>query len=551
MKGIVFETDKQCYLSSCISYIGEELKKLKVSQKDSLKLELLCEESILKLVRYIPDSGSITVRVRHSLSGGIIEISGRGDEIAELSDSGNISYAAKALEDDEDIDTGLLILKANGESVKYSHSDGINLIKIRIKAGGKKSMHLTLLALVSSIIVGLLFRQFVPEAFNLALCDYIFSPFRTMFINALKMVVAPVVFFSIVTCISQFASLSELGRIGAKVMGMYFFTTLLAICVGFGMFFLINPGTFGAAAGIAAGGVDSVTAAGAEVSILNTIINIVPSNLFKPFVESDTLQIIFLAVLLGFAVGMIGDYSRIIKDLFESCNELFLTVTTIIAKFIPLAVFCSMFIMITQIGTDTMMDMFGMAVTVILALLLMMCVYALLILLIGRVNPITFFRKNWPGMLTAFSLASSNAAMPTNIRICTDSLGISPKVCTFSIPLGATVNMDGVSIHLVIATMFLAKVYGVDVQGPALFSIILTIVILSLGAPGVPGSSLVCLGILLQQIGVPVEALGIIMGIDSLIDMFRTVSNTTGDMAVTLIVSSREKLLDREKFEQL
>ena len=160
----------------------------------------------------------------------------------------------------------------------------------------------------------------------------------------------------------------------------------------------------------------------ADTSLLSTIVNIVPSNLVKPFVESDTLQIIFLAVLLGIAVGMIGRYTKVLMEVFEACNELFLTVTTLISKLIPAVVFAAVFLMIIQTGTDSLMAMISMTGTEVAAMIVMMMVYGTLLLLFGRLNPITFLRKNWQGMLTSFSLSSSNAAMPNNMRICTEKL---------------------------------------------------------------------------------------------------------------------------------
>lgn len=545
MTEVKFDTGNQDYMSSCMKYIDDGFKRIKVDRKTLLKTELLCEEAILKLTEHAYQDTSLGIRIKRSFSGAAVEIRSRGDEIPELSDGGNISYAAQTLDStDNESDTGLLILKANDEAVKYSNSDGFNMIRIQVGKGERSAMYLTLISLVASIIIGLIFRQFFPEKVSITLCKYLFTPIRTMFINALKIVVGPVVFFSIVTCISQFTNLSELGKIGAKVIGLYTFTTLVAVCVGLGMFYVINPGQWGGALRNVPASVEISINTDADTSILNTIINIVPSNLLKPFVESDTLQIIFLAILLGAAVGMIGSYSKVIRDLFDACNELFLTVTTLIAKLIPLAVFSSMFIMVTNTGIDSMVAMFGMAGTDVLALLCMMLVYGILILVVGRLNPIIFFRKNFPGMINAFTLSSSNAAMPMNIQICTEKMGISPKVCNFSIPLGATINMDGVSVHLAVATMFLAKMYGVEISQSVLLSIIITIIMLSLGTPGVPGASLVCLGVLLNQVGVPIEAIGIIMGVDSLIDMCRTVSNTTGDMAATLIVARLENLLD-------
>ncbi|WP_026666297.1 dicarboxylate/amino acid:cation symporter [Butyrivibrio sp. FC2001] len=545
-----FDMKKQDYMSLCKAYLTEELSKRKVNQKALLKAELLCEEAILKVAQYAREDTTLSIRIRRSIGGTYVEIQAKGEEIPELFGDGNISYAAKTLESsEEDIDTGLLILVANEKHVKYSNNNGTNLFKITVGKSEQSTTRLTLYALAVSIVIGVIFKLFVPEFVNTGLCTYIFVPIRTMFMNALKIVVGPVVFFSIVTCISQFTNLSELGKIGVKVICMYMLTTLIAIVVGFGMFFIINPGMWGGALIGNLTTLEPTVSTGVAVSILSTIINIIPANIVRPFLESDTLQIIFLAILLGAAVGMIGSYSKIVRDLFEAFNELFLTVTTLITKLIPLVLFSSMFIMLTTTGFETMKAMFGMALTDVLALSCMMVVYGILILLIGRLNPFTFFRKNLRGMLNAFSLSSSSASMPVNIKICTDDLGISPKVCNFSIPLGATINMDGVSVHLAVASMFLAKMYGVEVPHSMALSIIITIVMLSLGTPSVTGASLVCLGILLDMIGVPMEAIGLIIGVDSLLDMFRTVSNTTGDIAVTLIVAKMEKLLDIDVYK--
>ncbi len=545
-----FDTKGTDFVSYCMRFIIDELNKLKLEKKIVLKTELLCEEAILKLSKCAPEGASIQIAIRRSITGTAIELKALGEEIEELSGGGNINYVAQAMDNmDEKMDTGFLILKANEKVVKYSHINGMNLIRIKVAKSEQSAVALTLLSLVVSTIIAILFRKFLPGAVSVSLCNYVFIPIRTMFINALKMVVGPVVFFSIVTCISQFTNLSELGKIGAKIFAFYTFTTFVAVGVGFGMFYLLQPGKWGNALLNSPASTDIAINTDADTSIINVIVNIIPANLLEPFVKSNTLQIIFLAILLGIAVGMIGSYSKLIKNIFEACNELFITVTAMIAKFIPLAVFCSMFIMITNAGMDSMMEMLEMMSTDILALLVMMVIYGILILFIGRLNPITFFRKNLPGMINAFTLASSNASMPMNIKICTEKMGISPKVCNFSIPLGATVNMDGVSVHLAVASMFLAKMYAVEVPQSAMVSIVITIVLLSLGTPGVSGASLVCLGVLLNQMGVPIEAIGLIMGVDAIIDMCRTVSNTTGDMAVTLIVARLEKLLDIDVYK--
>lgn len=549
MKKKQFDAGNNSFFDECNKLIMSSVGEYLSDGKEKGKIELLCEEILVCLRDNALGDKKVSIKIKRSFSGRVIEFEAPGSKI-DAFEGGNIDTAIRLMDETSEEAIRSLLLKAYGENLKYVHKDGLNRVMLHIKKKSLGSTGITLLSMGAAILLGILFKSFVPSAVNDVLCHYIFMPFRTMFINALKIVVGPVVFFSIVTCISQFTNLSELGKIGLKVMGLYFMTTILAVIIGASAFNVFNPGEWGMALHGSINTVDVSVNTEADTSLLSTIVNIVPSNLVKPFVESDTLQIIFLAVLLGIAVGMIGRYTKVLMEVFEACNELFLTVTTLISKLIPAVVFAAVFLMIIQTGTDSLMAMISMTGTEVAAMIVMMLVYGTLLLLFGRLNPITFFRKNWQGMLTSFSLSSSNAAMPNNMRICTEKLGISPMVCNFSIPLGATVNMDGTSIHLTIASLFLAKVCGVSVPESAFFSIAFTIVMLSLGTPGVPGAALVCLSVLLNQIGVPIEAIGIIMGVDSLLDMFRTVSNTTGDMAVTTIVAKSEKLIDLDTYNR-
>ena len=283
-------------------------------------------------------------------------------------------------------------------------------------------------------------------------------------------------------------------------------------------------------------------------SLLNTIVNIVPDNVVKPFENSDTLQIIFLAVLFGIAIGMVGEYSMPLQNGVEALNSLFLKVTSLIVRFMPAGIFCSIALMVIKLELDSAVSILQMAGTHVLCIFSILVVYGLLLLVVGRLNPLTFYKKNREGMITSFMLSSSSAAMPINLRTCTEKLGVSPKVASFSIPLGATVNMDGTSIILTVGSIFLAKAYGVEVSGGMLLTMLVTIVLLALGAPGVPGSGIVCFGIVLSGLGVPIEIVGLILGIYPFIDMLNTVSNITGDVAVTTIVAKSEGLLDLKKY---
>ncbi len=525
-----------------MDYLQETLKSLRLKPKAVNRILLAAEESLVKLSSHTDAGALLQIAVIRRLGTISIRLSSSGEsfDLAE-----NSSFGIPLEIEDVDYDTEMairnLVLRSFQDNLKYKHKNHRNTIVITAKKSEKKALWMTLGALVLAIALGFLLKFAFPEFLTQGMDTYCFTPVKTMFLNALKMVVGPVVFFSIVSCISNFSNLAEFGKIGAKVMGMYLFTTFIAIGVGLGIFFLFQPGSPSM--------LDSAQAAAASVettsvSMLDTVINIVPDNFVLPFLNADMLQIIFIALLCGIAVGMIGDYSKPLKDFFEACNTLFLKITTLIIKFVPLAVFCSVISLILQTGTDTLLSLLGLMGTVIAGMACMIAVYCLLILVIARVNPLIFLRKYAPAMLTTFSLSSSSAAMPVNMQTCRDQLGISSKVCSFSIPLGATVNMDGSCIYLAVAALFLAKIYGVSLSGSEMFSLVFSILILSIGAPGVPGSAFICLSVLLVQIGVPVEAVGLLMGIDPILSMFRATSNTTGDAAVSLAVAKTEGLLD-------
>jgi Na+/H+-dicarboxylate symporter len=204
--------------------------------------------------------------------------------------------------------------------------------------------------------------------------------------------------------------------------------------------------------------------------------------------------------------------------------------------------------MIKELEMDTLSSLLGLIFTTIASFMIMLCIYGLILLIIGRLNPITFYKNIREGMLTSFTLSSSNAAMPINMRICTEKLGISPRVSNFSIPLGATVNMDGGCITLSVMSLFLAKMNGVTVDPSTIAPLAITIILLSLGAPGVPGAIIVCTGVVLNQLNCPIESINFVLAVLAFNDMFSTMTNTTGDMAVTTVVAKTEKLLDKDKY---
>ena len=537
-------------VGQAVDYTREFLEANKIHGKEFTRASLTAEEAIAALVEHAEEGSMIRVFLRSYHGNVMVDISSEGSEF-------DLTKSMDQLPDTDEDETGAstqealrgILLNAFTNGLKYQHKSGVNRIRMKAVKSRHSFLLWTLGALLLAIVAGLLLEGFTSKSFQTGLDSNVLTPVKTMYLNALKMCVAPVVFFSIITCVMQFSDLRELGRIGGKVCSMYLLTTVIAVGVGLGMYFLLQPGDTGLAAGQIADAT-SITSQKMDVSILGTITGIIPSNFVQPFVDSNMLQLIFLAIIAGVAVGMIGKHSRILCDILAACNELFLKITTIIISFMPVAVLCSICSMMLNLGAQKLLSLLGMLGTFILGLVCMMTIYCLLLGVIGRLNPVPFLKKYTGTMLQVFSMASSNASIPLNMEVCEKKLGISPRVYSLSIPLGATVNMDGSCIYMAVFSLALAKAYGVEITGAAILSLVLSIIVLSVGAPGIPGAGLICLSVVLVQIGVPVEAIGIVMGIDAFVGMFRAMSNSLGDVIVTTIVAKSEGLMDTEVYRR-
>ena len=530
------------FMSDVMTFISKSLKDMSVDKKLIQKAELISEEIIADLLKHAPANTDLNIQVKRSFGEASVNLSMKGEEFSPYSD-----------EDDLNEDSGIgairsVLLRSFGENFKYSNKNHVNNVRIVAGQSEKKMNNSAIYALFLGLVFGFIAKFLFPESVNTALCSYILEPIKTIFMNAIRIIIAPVVFFSIVSCFSQFTNLSEVGKIGSRVISMYLLTTVIAVILGISIFYIVQPGEFGFAlsSGTSTQTVNVDTSV--DTSIMSTLLNIVPSNFLTPFLESDTLQLIFLAMLCGIAVGMVGKYSSMLKELFDALNTLFLTITTLITRFIPLAAFVSISLLVIRLGGNSLLSILSVTLTHTGAILCMMCIYGILILIIGRLNPLKFFKNDKEGIFTSLTLSSSSAAMPTNMRVCTEKLGVSPKVANFSIPLGATINMDGVCIYLTVIGLFLAKAYGITIDLPSLISLTFTIIMLSLGAPGVPGCAFICLSVVAESLNIPIEALSLIIAINPILDMTDTMSNTTGDMAAAVIVAKKEGLLDLEKY---
>ncbi|MBQ9571812.1 MAG: dicarboxylate/amino acid:cation symporter [Acidaminococcaceae bacterium] len=467
-----------------------------------------------------------------------LRIETRGDEYNPLQILGEWN------EDDQDY-YRTVFLKSKKEQLSYAHKNGLNIVTIKVHEAGNKQIRYTLFAMVMGILAGAVLKEMAsPEIIDM-INKNIVTSIRTMFLNSLNMMIAPVVFFSIISGLTSISNASDLGRIGGKLVGTYMCTTVIATI------FSIIIGLFMFHGGVPQMGTVTGSAQGVSVSLLDMIVKVVPENLIQPIVNRDMLQVIFVSILFGVTINMLGEKVQILKDLTETANTFCLRVITLLAQFIPLIAFLSMMALMFTVGMDSLLLLGKVLIGQFIGSLAMICVYSVVIVLMGKTTPVPFVKKIGGFVPIAISMGSSSAAMPFTMNFCTEKMGVSPRLSSFSIPLGATVNMDGGCFYFSIQAILLAKMYGIEMTPAFIWALFVTVVALSIGAPGVPGGSFVCLTSIIVSFGLPVEAASIVLGIDPLTSMFRTSINTIGDIAVTTALSKNEGMMDEEVYMRI
>lgn len=366
----------------------------------------------------------------------------------------------------------------------------------------------------------------------------------TGFINAIKMLVVPLVFISLVCGSSSMGDVKKLGRIGIKTMLFYLLTTALAISIALGIGKLINPG-FGLDMSNL---ITQETTIGESKSLTEIILGIIPTNPIQSLANGEMLQIIFFALLLGIAMSMVGKKADPVRKFFESANEICMKMVSVIMAFAPYGVFALITKTFSTVGFEAFASLLKYMVAVLLALFIQaILVYSGMIKALTGLKLKPFFKNFANVAAVTFSTASSNAALPLTIETMED-LGVDNSVASFTLPLGATINMDGTAIMQGVACIFISQIYGIELGFSSLITIILTATLASIGTAGVPGVGMITLSMVLSSVGLPIEGVGLIMGVDRLLDMTRTTVNVMGDCTCTLIVSNSENELDKEKY---
>ncbi len=415
----------------------------------------------------------------------------------------------------------------------------------------KKPMSLTVKVLIGmalGIVVGLAINLLGLNTPGSIINEYIvnglFLIVGKMFVTALKMLVVPLVIFSLITGVIGIGDIKSLGKVGGKAFALYMLTTAIAITVGI---------TLAASLGIGEGVHMTSGAAfsGKEAPALSSVlINIIPSNFINAMAQGNMLQIIFFSILVGISILMVGKKALPVVELVEIGNEIMMKMVTIVMAVAPYAVFALLAKAMANLGLGLLADLAGYVIVLIAALMLHLFVVLMSILKVfsGK-SPFMFLKKMRETQIFAFSTSSSNATIPVTLRTVTERLGVDNSVASFTVPFGATINMDGTAIMQGVATVFIANAYGVDLGMAGYLTVILMSVLASIGTAGVPGVGLIMLSMVFTQVGLPVEGIGLILGVDRLLDMIRTAVNVSGDAAVSVIVAKSEKKFDESIYD--
>lgn len=415
----------------------------------------------------------------------------------------------------------------------------------------KKKIGLTtkiFIALLAGAVVGVFMHYVIPASYvrDTIIVNGIFYVFGTGFIRLMQMLVVPLVFCSLVCGSMAIGDTKTLGKVGVKTIVFYLCTTALAVCLALSVASVINPGL-----GMEKANLEAAEVATMEpVSFADTILNIIPKNIFTSLSSGDMLPIIVFALFVGILLAKMGNKASTISNFFSQFNDLMMEMTMAVMQVAPIGVFCLIAKTFAGIGLEAFLPMLKYMISVIFALAIQcFVIYQILLFGFTRLNPLKFIKKFFPVMAFAFSTSTSNATIPMSIDTLQKKIGVSKQISSFTIPLGATINMDGTSIMQGVAVIFIAQAYGINLSPTQLATVVATATIASIGTAGVPSVGLVTLTMVLNSVGLPTEGIALIMGIDRILDMLRTAVNITGDAVCTTIVSKQQGAFDKSVFD--
>jgi len=389
------------------------------------------------------------------------------------------------------------------------------------------------IAFIIAIILGVIFGKSID----------VIKPLGDLFLRLIKFIIAPLILSTLVVGIASTGDPKQLGRMGIKTLTYYLITTALAVAIGLAVALAFSPGK-GTDLQVDQTQAAEITKTEEAPGAIDTLLNVIPENPFQALAEANVLQIIFFALFIGFGITMIGEKAQPVYRFFEGFSEIMYKITGLIMKLAPIGILGLIAPVIGAYGLSVLMPL----MKVILAVLVACIIHALLVYsgsvrIFAKMNPLTFFKGISPAAMVALSTASSAGTLPVTIQNVEDNLGVSKKISSFVLPLGATINMDGTAIYQGVSVIFIAQFFNLELTLMQLLTVILTTVLASIGTAGVPGAGLVMLTMVLSSVGLPIEGIALIAGIDRILDMLRTTVNIVGDASAAVVVAGSEKEL--------
>ena len=519
-----------------VDWLEEILAGMKVTRREIFVAELLLEENFYRLAEASGDASSFSARldVRKRFGDVDLRLSAHGEPFNPLEEMN------EATEDTAEL-YSLAILKAHRDKISHSWKKGENVISMRIHRSDSKTAVHTLIALVLGVVIGVAMKAGLGAETIRWVGDNLFLPVETIFMNALLMVAAPLIFFSVTAGITGMSDTADIGRMGGKLLMISL--AKLAIMLVLAVFLGIRMGAMPELLAM-----DTVNAAsgGTTVSVRDVIMSIVPKNIIAPFEGNNLLQVLFLALFFGMLLAKAAERAAWVRDFVSFCNRFFTDAMGTILPLMPVVVAVSMakLMMNTEL---TVLLLYGRIIGgAFVELLLVLTVCAVFVTVVGRLSPAPFLRKFLTFSILPFSLRSSNGCLPDTLNFCSKKLGMEKKVAMFSVPVGIQFNMMGSGSYVVMLAILLRLTVGLTVDAEFLLSFFFAVLLLAFTFPSVPGATILVMASVFGMAGVPASAVTLFIGIDPLIDGFRTVGNVAGNIVSSLLLARTEGKVDEE-----
>ena len=522
-------------IGKCMDFIEDALTKYKLKKRDLLEALLISEEVLIQLSEKAEEDSTVQVTINRWLGVPRIKFISSGEPI-DLGDQ-SIGVSLNELDNTENSIRNMM-LHSFADSIRYKHAKSKNYVTIITGIPERELANQTIIALISSVLLGSLFRILLPESFNQSLINNFLGPIETLFISSLTFIASPAIFVSITCAILRFDGFSELNRSGKRIIFSYAITSCIAIFVGVLVFQILKPGTVGILPSKI--GESSI----GNLTILQVITDAIPSNIVAPFITGNSLQLIVAALVIGLALNLSTKKVSGLKGILSELDIVCGNVATIIMKTVPFVVFCSTTRVFLLASMNVYVAIGHLILALLTGLLIMFICYCLFLIIKIRINPVLFLRKFIPIMKDIFLKGSSLAAIPLTMRFCKRQLGIPQNVSSFVIPLGATINMDGTCVCLSILTLFFARIYGITLSISDISILLFMIFILSLGAPIAPGTIILCMATLFNQMGLSLEGISFLIGLNFILEMLLGMINSMGDVVIALTVAKQEGTLN-------